>query len=215
MKVGTDGVLLGAWSKITGDEELILDIGSGSGVVSLMMAQRSRAKVVGVEIEEQSYLQSQENIAASPWSERVSVVNSAIQEFTYEGLFDVIVSNPPFFRSSLKSPNSQRSVARHADSLEIKELIAAVARLLSPQGRFTVVLPIEESRSLDIESCGVLYLTRRCSVVTQRGKEAKRMLSEYQLTPSTTIENQVLTIREGGEYSSEYRALTQQFYQEF
>ncbi len=215
MKVGTDGVLLGAWCALRGDDSNVLDIGSGTGLLSLMLAQRSGAYITGVEIDEGGYLDSCENVDASPWRERITIINSAIQEYAPRLRYELIVSNPPFFRNSLKSPDASRSVARHTDSLPFSDLIDAVARLLSPDGRFAVVLPVEQARSFDIEACGVLYLSRRCAVVTHQGKAAKRYLSEYRLEPSEHITHETLTMREEEGWSDEYISLTAQFYQDF
>ncbi len=214
MKVGTDGVLLGAWARVDGEERNILDIGSGTGLISIMMAQRSCANITGVEIDTDSYSESLDNVGATAWSDRINIVHSDIQSFKTETRFDIIVSNPPFFRESLKSSNISRTTARHTDSLSFEELIKAAKRLLSPEGHFNIVLPIEQSRSFDIESCGVLYLARRCAVITEQGKQPKRYLSEYRLTPSTQIIREELVIRNQGVYSDSYRALTAQFYKE-
>ena len=129
MKVGTDGVLLGAWAL---GGKRILDIGSGTGLISLMMAQRyPEAQVVGIDLDAEACAEARENVAASPFADRVNIVDCRLQDYESLEKFDAIVSNPPFFLNSLKNPDSKRSMARHADSLPFRELFRGVKLLLS------------------------------------------------------------------------------------
>ena len=144
MKVGTDGVLLGAWVSVGPSDRRILDIGSGTGLIALMMAQRvPGARITGVDVEDIS--QARENADASPWGDRVAFERCPVQEFAAPETFDLIVSNPPFFVDSLTCPDAGRTTARHAVRLPFGDLRDAVVRLLSDEGRFAVVLPADEA----------------------------------------------------------------------
>lgn len=218
MKVGTDGVLLGAWVNIYGEERRILDIGTGTGVIALMMAQRSEASVDGVEIDEASALQATENVEASPWSERVSIHHTEIQGYRPNERYDLIVSNPPYFVDSLTSPDSGRTTARHTTQLSFTELVDAVARLLGPDGRFAIILPTQESQLFDVQSHKKLHLHRRCNIHSREGGEVKRVMSEYKLGDNNTkIEPEEISIERDKrhDYTDEYRKLTGDFYLKF
>ena len=144
MKVGTDGVLLGAWVSVRPSDRRILDIGTGTGLIALMMAQRvPGARITGVDVEDIS--QARENADASPWGGRVAFVQCPVQEFAPQGKFDLVVSNPPFFVDSLTCPDAGRTTARHAVRLPFGDLRDAVVRLLSDEGHFAVVLPADEA----------------------------------------------------------------------
>ena len=138
MKVGTDGVLLGAWAH---GGQRILDVGTGTGVVALMMAQRyPDARVTAVDIDEGAVRQARLNSGRSPFSERVTVLHERVQALGHEGEYDAVVSNPPFFVDALKAPDQQRSMARHADTLTYGELMTAAWRLLSVDGELSVIV---------------------------------------------------------------------------
>ncbi len=221
MKVGTDGVLLGAWASLCGEERRILDIGSGTGLITLMMAQRTqhrsdRVVVDGVEVDDASYGQSRENVADSAWGDRVSMHHSDIQNYEAER-YDLIVSNPPFFVDSLLAPNAERSNARHTTLLPFSELITAVERLLTDNGRFALILPTTEQQMFDNELRGRLTLLRRCSVRGGVSTPAKRQLSEYTIAKSSAAaRHEEITLRNAdGEFSEEYRRLTSDFYLKF
>lgn len=216
MKVGTDGVLIGAWASVQPGDRAILDIGTGTGLIALMLAQRSaEAQVVGVEIDKDSAAQARENFENSPWSERLHVEECPVQEFSPEERFDLIVSNPPYFVDSLKCTDDSRTTARHTDSLSFVELMRAVSRLLKPEGRFAVIVPAEAA--LSVISAGSLHLLRRCDVSTKPTGQPKRVMLEFspRFAGAATREN--LTIGDGtaGGYSAEYKALTREFYLKF
>lgn len=220
MKVGTDGVLLGAWCRVPREatSSRILDIGTGTGLIALMLAQRSAmSRVVGVEVDEASWSQAVENVERSPWSGRVEIVKSPIQEFETAERFDLIVSNPPYFIDSLLSPDASRTNARHTTTLTFEELIGSVLRLLSDGGCFAVILPTAESQLFDEVLQGRMTLSRRCFVKGREDLEVKRVMSEYQLScndESAAMEE--LTIeRERHQYTDEYRELTREFYLKF
>ncbi len=225
MKVGTDGVLLGAWVSIeegvrhASDCIPILDIGTGSGLIALMMAQRCSAALVdGVEIDEGSASQAADNVRMSSWGDRVSIHHTPLQSFRPDRKYDLIVSNPPYFVDSLLSPDKGRSVARHTTSLPFSDLIEGVVRLMSREGRFALILPTAESQLFDREARGRLSLVRRCEVVSREGGGVKRIMSEYRLgAESSSVECEGLVIESGRppQFTEEYRALTRDFYLKF
>ncbi len=222
MKVGTDGVLLGAWVDVRGCEGRILDIGTGTGVIALMMAQRvddESVTIDTVEIDTESAEQARENIERSDWSKQLTVHNVGIQNFKPEFKYDLIVSNPPYFVDSLLSPNRGRTTARHTTELSFRELVEAVERLLSDDGRFALILPAAESQLFDKEADGVFRLIRRCSVLSRAGGAVKRYMSEYCLVGCDMVskedESIVIYAEQAGEYTAEYKELTRDFYLKF
>ena len=173
MKVGTDGVLLGAWAAVRPQDRRMLDIGTGTGLIALMLAQRApEAHVTGVDIDDVG--QARENAAASPWSGRVAFAQCPVQEFETPEPFDLIVSNPPFFVDSLTCPDRGRTAARHAVHLPFGDLRDAVLRLLAPGGRFAVILPTAEAERFLAVCAGRLALVRRTDVRTTPRRPAKR-----------------------------------------
>ncbi|MFI3282369.1 MAG: methyltransferase [Rikenellaceae bacterium] len=218
MKVGTDGVLLGAWVDIRGDENRILDIGTGTALIAIMMAQRSSAcNIVGVEIDMESAQQAHENMMESQWADRLRVEGCAIQTFESDTKFDLILSNPPYFVNSLLAKGESRTIARHTTALSFDDLVAAVARLLSPSGRFAVILPPSETEHFDVMARGVLSLRRRCRVKGKVGGVVRRVMSEYSLGEDGEVEESELAVRAPApeEYTAEYMALTAEFYLKF
>ena len=216
MKVGTDGVLIGAWASVRPTDKAILDIGTGTGLIALMLAQRNpEAKVVGVEIDAESAAQTRENVEQSPWSDRVEIVECAVQEYVTEQKFDLIVSNPPFFVDSVKCNDESRSKARHTDTLSFADLMRTATRLLSPEGRFAVIVPAEAAMS--VVAAGNLHLVRRCDVRTKPKGQPKRVMLEFSPRFEGAALREELTIGDGtnGGYSAEYKALTRDFYLKF
>ncbi len=218
MKVGTDGVLLGAWAEVRPDDRRMLDVGTGTGLIALMLAQRAAgARITGVDVE--AVGQARENAAASPWDERLDFVQTPVQEFTPDTHFDLILSNPPFFTDSLLPPDAGRTAARHTVRLPFEELRDAVVRLLAPQGRFAVILPTDESARFTVLCAGRLRAVRRLEVHTTPRHPVSRVLTEFvhdNGVQQVCVE-ETLTIGTGAheEYTSEYRALTRDFYLKF
>lgn len=217
MKVGTDGVLLGAWAGLNGHERRILDIGTGTGLIALMMAQRTTdAEVWGVDID--PVAEAQQNGERSPWSNRLHFVQTPVQDFEAEP-FDLIVSNPPFFTESLKCPDRGRTMARHAVALPFEELVEAVVRLLKAEGRFAVVLPVEEATRFGELCTGRLRRIRCTKVRTTPRHGAKRVLLEWAHAASSQqmMPTEELMIGTGEHecYTEEYRRLTCDFYLKF
>jgi tRNA1Val (adenine37-N6)-methyltransferase len=215
MKVGTDGVLLGAWAECEGAKR-ILDIGTGTGVIALQMAQRNHeAQIQAVEIDETAARRARANFDNSPWAERLEVEQTAVQEFTPTEKFDLIVSNPPYFVDSLLPPDAKRSTARHTHDLSFEELDKAVTRLLADNGKFALILPITEfEKYLTLTQ---LYLVRRCDVHPIEGGAVKRVMAEFAKQPTTETKYESIAIERGqrGDYTDEYRTLTKDFYLKF
>lgn len=214
MKVGTDAVLLGAWCPIM-NARRILDIGTGSGIIALMLAQRTDAKIVGVELDKEAAVQAQENAQRSKFSSRVQVVHSNIVHYKPEEKFDLIVSNPPFFSSSLISPNKQRSLARHADTLPLESLAKAAYQLLEPDGLFCVILPNDIADKF-VNICIVNHFTpiKIVSVLTTITKPCKRKLLCFKKGvhhDHLLCDTLVLTTN-NGQRSDAYLKLTEDFY---
>lgn len=219
MKVGTDGALLGAWARLEGTEERILDIGTGTGVIALMMAQRCpRATVDAVEIDPDAARQAQENVLGSPWPERIRIHNQSIQDFAQQTdvRYDRILCNPPFFVRSLKAPDALRSMARHADTLSFDELARAVERLLASDGRFSTVYPTEEASVFqEIAKTKGLYLNRLMRVRGTPRVAFKRIFMGFSRR-ETAIEEKELTIETAPQqFTEDYMRLTSDFYLKF
>ncbi len=211
-KVGTDGVLLGAWAHVDGCRH-VLDIGCGSGVVSLMVAQRNAtAQVCGVELDARSARQAAENVASSPFADRVTIREADIREFC--GQFDCIVCNPPFFTEDTLSPDSGRATARSAVSLTYEELWNAVGKVSVDKAFFTTILPYERFVQFNIQAvrCGFGML-RLCHVQTKEAKPPKRILVTYRKGNVGLVEDSRLVLqRADGMPTDEYAWLTRDFY---
>ena len=219
MKVGTDGTLLGAWAALPPHAKKILDIGTGSGLIAIMAAQRHpTAKITAIDIDKDCVMQATENAVASPWAERIEVIESPLQEYSPEENFDVIISNPPYFADSMHSPDKQRTTARHTASLSFKELTEGVLRLLADDGLFAVILPTAESELLLSASRGRLFTWRRCEVWSTPESGARRIILELKREPPKDLaQKEKIIIEQGGRhvYSEEYKALTADFYLNF
>ena len=215
MKVGTDGVLLGAWANCEGAEN-ILDIGTGTGVIALQMAQRNpEAQICAVEIDEMAAHRARANFDMSPWAERLQVKQTAVQEFEPSEKYDLIVSNPPYFVDSLLPPDAKRSTARHTHDLTFEELDKAVARMLADRGRFALILPVAEfEKYLTLTQ---LHLVRRCNVHPVEGGAVKRIMAEFAKQKPSEMKHENIAIEKGrrGDYTDDYCALTKEFYLKF
>ena len=208
MKVGTDGVLIGAWADVEGDSR-ILDLGTGSGLIALMLAQRnSEAEILALDIDEQAAAQAHHNFELSPWAERLRVVHSNIVDYSPERKFDHIVSNPPYFVDSLHSPDAARTTARHTSSLDFEQIISSAERLLEPEGRLSVILPTDVASLFRRVAFERLWLTRQLDIVTKQGEAPRRTMMEFCLT----VEPCMPRCDEMLMHSAQYKILTQEFY---
>lgn len=214
MKVGTDGVLLGAWTDVR-QSKSILDIGTGTGLIALMLAQRSSAEITAIEIDEAATTQASDNFAGSPWASRITGIHTSLQDFRkgHNSLFDLIVSNPPYFNNSQKNPDSQKCMARHTDSLNYTELLSA-STLLNEDGHFCVILPHSEGEKFsDIAKDYGLHPIRQTNIVPRIEAQPKRILLDLSKQVDSICNVNELLIEKGRHiYSPEFNEMTKDFY---
>ena len=216
MKIGTDGVLLGAWATINHNPFSILDIGSGTGVIALMLAQRSTSEIVdALEIDTEAYEQCVENFEQSPWNDRLFCYHASLQEFTEEidDKYDLIVSNPPFYSEDYKSDNIKRDLARFEDALPFNHLLESVSKLLSEMGKFTVIIPYrEEKKIIELASNHNLYVNEILHVKGNLNSKIKRSLIEFSFNKrDISIKNLIIETKRH-KYTQDYFNLTKDFY---
>jgi tRNA1Val (adenine37-N6)-methyltransferase len=214
MKIGTDGVLLGAWTNVTGGTH-ILDIGAGTGVIALMLAQRTHptVKIEAIEIDEHAFADAAENFASSPWHERLKLYHESIHNFASTSTFDLIVSNPPFFQNSFKPPDPKRGVARHTENLNFESLLKTTEKLLSADGRLSVILPFTEGlQFISLADQTGFYCSRKWSFRTRKEKPVERLLMEFSRHETGIEEGEILLLEYGESWSEEYKNLTRDFY---
>lgn len=219
MKVGTDAVLLGAWIIPNGSKR-ILDIGTGTGIISLMLAQKSTASIVAIDIDKESTEQAKINVEESDYKNRVEIKHVSFQELAKNTTekFDLIVTNPPYFIDSLKSSGDSRTIARHNDLLPFDDLITGVKKLLNEKGKFCLILPTKEAVIFrDMAKAKGLYLSKLLRVRTTPEKDSeKRHLMQFEFKESEFSES-TLVIESNGprNYTEEYKALTKDYYIHF
>lgn len=213
--VGTDGVLLGAWADVS-EAKNILDIGTGTGLVALMLAQRNPvAQILGVEIHAPSAACAARNFANSDWSARLSAAGQSVQDFaqSVDFQFDAIVSNPPFFSESVISPVAERQVTRHIGSLPPADLLAVAQKLLAPCGRFSAILPKKEGQFLcELAAVQGLFFTKILEIRSRPGKPVERVLLEFRHEPLFLKRAELTIHATDGGFSDEFRRLTGAFY---
>ena len=216
MKVGIDGVLLGAWADFDCEQQ-ILDVGTGTGLLALMAVQRTNARVDAVEIEPEAAQEAEANFKNSPWAERLQLFVTAFQEFETGNTYDHIISNPPFFEDSPKSNDGKRAKARHADSLTLVDLLTKAAGLLEPHGKISLVLPSDKEERLRYLARTLgLWVTKCARVFPDEGKKSHRILVELSRDSQIDlIESIYIRHAETGEYTGQYRQLTKDFYLAF
>lgn len=213
MKVGTDGVLLGAWVQINNPKR-ILDIGTGTGLISLQLAQRSiDSEITAIEIDEVAAEQAHENIARSPWPNRIKVICCDLRNYQTEDKFDLIVSNPPYFTDALKCPDKQRCLARHTEELNYELLFHQSANLLTEQGRISIIIPSEAEKNV-IETAGKhkLFPSQCLRVYTKPERPCRRVLLSFGFQEKKCIEEELCIETIHHQYTPEYIALTKDFY---
>lgn len=216
MKIGTDGVLLGAWVTLKHKPASMLDIGTGTGVIALQLAQRSTAPTIdAVEIDSDAHEQCVENFEASPWADRLFCYHASLQEYAseIEEAYDLIISNPPFYSEDYKPENSARDMARFNDALPFEHLLVCAAHLLSESGVFAVILPKKEEEAfISLAEQHHLFPQRICRVKGNHNSEEKRSLMEFSFQEKD-IQFETLTIeKDRHEYTSEYIELVRDFY---
>lgn len=216
MKIGTDAVLLGAWTPLTNNPYSVLDIGTGTGVLALMLAQRSNAEQIdALEIDEAAYEQATDNFEESPWNDRLFCFHAGLDEFMDEpeDEYDIIISNPPFYTENYKTESSQRDLARFEDALPFEDLIEAADLLLSEKGLFSVIIPFkEEERFLSLANDFELYPLKITRVKGTPTTEIKRSLLTFTKTQQTPLIDELIIETARHQYTSEYINLTKDFY---
>ena len=219
MKIGTDGVLLGAWCSLKESTKKILDVGSGTGVISLMLAQRfNNATIDSVELENNAHKQSVENFERSVWADRLFCFHSTFQDFAKERkedgeTYDLIISNPPFYTENVKNNNRARNKARSTSFLSFVELISGVSKILSNQGEFTTIIPFkEEVKFIEISKQNKLFLNKICRVKGNNNSDIKRSLLTFSFYKKKLDENNLIIETSRHLYTDEYINLTKNFY---
>lgn len=219
MKIGTDGVLLGAWCTLDNFPDTILDIGSGTGVIGLMLAQRSDAMTIdAVEVDENAYEQTVSNFEESDWGDRLYCYNSTFQNFAdeiaeEEETYDLIVTNPPFYTDEFETESDARNKARFTSSLSFLELITGVVKILSSDGKFAIVIPYkEEENFINLAKEQHLFINRICRVQGNETSEVKRVLMEFSFHPTEINSEHLIIEKERHQYTEAYINLTKDFY---
>lgn len=215
MKVNTDGVLLGVWTNVDG-AKTVLDIGAGTGLISLMIAQRSNANITGIEIETNAADEAAQNVKNSKWSDRVSIQHISFQDFvtTSPNKFDLIVSNPPFFSNGVKNTNPHLSMARHNHMLPFSDIIEGTIKLLSENGMLSIILPADAAQEfIEKTRSKSLFLTRLTEVKPFTDSKPNRCLMEFGKVQVTLQKTEMSVFDETGkDYSKEFKILARDFY---
>jgi tRNA1Val (adenine37-N6)-methyltransferase len=219
MKVGIDGVLLGAWTDVS-NAKRILDIGTGTGLIALMMAQKnSNAQIDAIEIDHEAFDEAILNFQKSQWSDQIHVECCSFQEFAEQTSpkYDMVVSNPPFFSNGVKAPMGNRAQARHSDVLPLDVLISGATRILSKKGRITLVLPFESLQEIEkLATSNKLFISRLCRVKPNPQKQDFRILIELSQEECVSQEeNLMIEFEKHHDYTPEYKTLTKDFYLKF
>ena len=220
MKVGTDGVLLGAWAPVTHNPFSVLDIGAGTGIIALMLAQRTHAEQIdALEIDEDAYEQAVENFENSPWGDRLFCFHAGLDEFIEEpeDEYDLIVSNPPFYSENYKTDNEQRDLARFQDAMPFEEIVEAADLLLSENGILALIIPFkEEEKFIALAKESELYPIKITRVKGAPKSEIKRSLLAFSRNEVPEVDIDELIIEtERHVYTPEYIELTKEFYLKF
>lgn len=216
MKIGTDSVLLGAWASLDHNPFSVLDIGAGTGVLSLMIAQRSNAELIdALEIDSDAYEQCVENFEQSPWGDRLFCYHASLDEFTNEidDQYDLIISNPPFYSEDSKTNIPERDLARFQDAMPFQHLLQCASKLLSENGLFSVIIPYkEELNFIQLASDFSLFPNRILHVKGAENTPIKRSLIEFSFLEKTVISSNLIIETERHNYTKEYIDLTKDFY---
>lgn len=216
MKVGTDGTLLGAWANVEGAKK-VLDIGTGTGLIALMVAQRNtEASIDAIDIDKDAYLQASQNVKNSPFKKQINLYHSSLQMFaknTCNPPYDLIISNPPYFSNSLKSPEKKRNLARHNDTLSFEDLIQLCSMLLATHGRIALVLPFQMiNEIIYLASLKNLYTERQTNIISTINSQPKRTLIEFSFQTKSFNTDTLILEHTRNQRTEEYQQLTQDFY---
>lgn len=216
MKIGTDSVLLGAWASIKNKPFSILDIGAGTGILSLMLAQRSQAELIdAIEIDDDAYEQCVDNFEQSPWGDRLFCYHASLEEFVdeIEDTYDLIICNPPFYSEDYKTDNQQRDLARFQDAMPFDHLLESISILLNPEGIFSLIIPFNEEEAFI--SLASKYLLTPSKILRVKGNskaEIKRSLIEFSFYEHPLKIDDLTIEVERHQYTQKYKALTKDFY---
>lgn len=214
MKVGTDGTLLGAWT-LPHHATRILDIGTGTGLIALMLAQRTTSSAIidAVELDDAAYEDALENFKLSPWSERLHAFHTPLQQFTPSKSYDIIVTNPPYFQNSQRPPDTRRDRARHSEHLPFDAILDFCTRWLAPEGRLNLILPEKEGLEfLRKALLRDLHCSRCWQFYTRKEKPLERMLLELSFQNQPTETGEIVLYDAGENWSESYKNLTKDFY---
>jgi tRNA1Val (adenine37-N6)-methyltransferase len=218
MKVGTDAVLLGVVAAVEKAFD-ILEIGTGCGVIALMLAQRSQALIDAIEIDEESVKQARKNAGNSPWNDRINIIHSSLHEFVKQSdkKYSLVISNPPFFSRSLKSPDKKRNAARHNDSLSFIELLDGSSQIMMPGASLWVILPIKECKEfIETAANKGFFIHYKMEITSRQGKEYHRIILQLKKIPAGKIHERVLAIKtQDNSFTKEYKEMTREFYIDF
>ncbi|NCC72254.1 MAG: methyltransferase domain-containing protein [Sphingobacteriia bacterium] len=218
MKIGTDAVLLGAWVDIETTTQRILDVGTGCGIIALMLAQRSSALIDAIDIDPESVSEASENFRHSPWPNQLRALDISLQDFSYKSTekYDMIVCNPPFFQNSLKPKNPKLKLAKHNHQLDFRTFWECISGLITANGTVGVILPVNEADYF--ENLGFemnLYLVKKCSVIPITGKKANRKLLLFSpIEPDNMVSEEIILRQQSGSFSRAYRELTREYHPE-
>lgn len=216
MKVGTDGVLLGAWTSLDHNPKTILDIGTGTGLIALQLAQRSNNSIIeAIEIDESAYIQATENFVNSPWADILFCHHQTLEKFyaNTRKKYDLIVSNPPFNNENILPNDEARILARSNTSLSFAKLISITSKLLSPKGTFSIIIPFkEEAYFLAVAKKYDLYINRICRVKGSTTSKIKRSLLEFSFIENELITSTLILENKRNDYTNAYKELVRAFY---
>ena len=216
MKIGTDAVLLGAWASLEANPFAILDIGAGTGVLGLMLAQRSHAEVIdAIEIDDDAYEQCVDNFELSPWSDRLFCYHASLEEFAEEidDEYDLIICNPPFYAEDYKTENESRDLARFQDAMPFHHLLESISVLLAPEGSFNVIIPFnDEEKFIKLANNFLLFPNRICRLKGNPETEVKRSMLAFSFRESETTTTELIIETKRHQYTQDYINLTKDFY---
>ncbi len=218
MKVGTDAVLLGSWVEVSGKKK-ILDIGTGSGIISLMLAQRSEANITGLDIHKGSVEDAVLNFTNSRWATRLKAIQSSFQEYSSlcSESYDLIVSNPPFFTNSLKSPKQLKNISKHNDLLPYQDLIRGIRKIIAGSGKYCIIVPESDAAFInDLSTENGFHCVRQLTIYPKQSKPPSRVIMEFSTSKPDAVKKEIIIVRnDDNSYSTEYKLVTKDFYLEF
>ena len=214
MKVGTDAVLLGSWVHAN-DAKMVLDIGTGTGIISLMVVQKTNAMIEAIDIDENAVIQAKENVSESLWKDRIDIKHVSLQDYCQQinKKYDLIISNPPYFDETFKPAEEGRNKARHTENLSFEDLANGVRMLLADEGKFYVILPLNEG-TIFIEKMKVegLFLNEMVNVKPKIDRPVKRLMMQFSFHRTPLLVSELIIHKDDQTYSNQYIELTKEYY---